>query len=225
MGSRMVAPCRLYLITPPVIADLTRFIEEAKAAIGGGDIACLQLRLKTAEGVSASDDEILRAAEAMLKIARPANVHFLINDRPDLAKRAGADGVHIGQSDARYAEARGALGANATVGVTCHNSVDLAIAAGEAGADYVAFGAFFATRTKEAPARAEISLIENWTFATTVPCVAIGGVNAENCGALVAAGADFIAVSSAVWEAAEGPEAAVARLNKAIAAATSDRHD
>ncbi|OFX02599.1 MAG: thiamine-phosphate diphosphorylase [Alphaproteobacteria bacterium RIFCSPHIGHO2_12_FULL_63_12] len=221
----MTASCRLYLITPPEIADLAGFIESLKAALAGGDVACLQLRLKTAAGVSASDDEVLRAAEAILKIARPAEVHFLINDRPDLAKRAGADGVHIGQSDGGYQEARALLGREPTIGVTCHNSVDLAISAGEAGADYVAFGAFFPTRTKEAPTRADISLIENWTMATTVPCVAIGGVTAENCGGLVAAGADFLAVSSAVWDAADGPEKAVARLNKAIAAAAPARHD
>ncbi|MEK7266348.1 MAG: thiamine phosphate synthase [Pseudomonadota bacterium] len=221
----MTDRCRLYLITPPLIADLAAFAENLKAALGGGDVACLQLRLKSPEGVSAKDDEILRAAENIAPIVSAADVHFLINDRPDLAKRAGADGVHIGQKDAAYAEARALLGPKATIGVTCHNSVDLAISAGEAGADYVAFGAFFPTRTKEAPARAEIALIENWSFATNVPCVAIGGITAENCGGLVAAGADFIAVSSAVWEASEGPETAVARLNKSILAAALARHD
>ena len=225
MPSAMTDQCRLYLITPPVIADLSRFVETLKAALSGGDVACLQLRLKSREGVSASDEEILRAAEKIAPLLRAADAHFLINDRPDLAKRAGADGAHIGQKDAAYAEARAVLGAGATIGVTCHNSFDLAIEAGEAGADYVAFGAFFPTRTKEAPLRADVSLIENWSFATTVPCVAIGGVTADNCGVLVAAGADFIAVSSAVWDAAEGPEAAVRRLNKAILEAHSNRHD
>ncbi len=216
--------CRLYLITPPAIANLPRFCDALKAALGGGDVACLQLRLKV-DGVPAPDDDVLRAAEAILKIARPANFHFLINDRPDLAKCAGADGVHIGQSDAAYAQARALLGAEATIGVTCHNSYDLAIEAGEAGADYVAFGAFFPTQTKDAPTRAEVSLIEDWTYATTVPCVAIGGLTAENCGPIVRAGADFIAVSAAVWNAGEGPAAAVKTLNAAIAAAIGGRHD
>lgn len=220
----MTDPCRLYLITPPLIPDLGRFIEYLKAALAGGDVACLQLRLKSAGGVSASDDEILSAAEAVAPVLHAAGVHFLINDRPDLAKRAGADGVHVGQKDAAYPEARKILGEDATVGVTCHNSIDLAMRAGEAGANYVAFGAFFPTRTKEAPTRADISLIEDWTLATTVPCVAIGGITAENCGAIVAAGADFIAVSSAVWEADCGPEDAVGRLNQAIAAACAVRH-
>lgn len=210
--------CRLYLISPPVIADLARFVDALKAALSGGDVACFQLRLKSVEGASAPDEEILAAAAAIAPVLRAHGVHFLINDRPDLAGKAGADGVHIGQKDAGFAEARALLGASATIGVTCHNSYDLAIDAGDAGADYVAFGAFFPTRTKEAPARADISLIEDWTFATTVPCVAIGGINAENCGEIVAAGADFIAVSSAVWDAADGPEAAVRNLNAAILA-------
>jgi thiamine-phosphate pyrophosphorylase len=217
--------CRLYLISPPVIPDIGRFVEKLKGALGAGDVGCLQLRLKSPDGVSAPDEEILTAAAAITPALRAAGVHFLINDRPDLARRAGADGVHIGQKDAAYVEARAALGPEATIGVTCHNSYDLAMRAGEAGADYVAFGAFFPTRTKEAPTRAEVSLIEDWTLATTVPCVAIGGINAENLGPLVRAGADFIAVSSAVWEAEEGPGAAVARLNEAIAAARPERHD
>jgi len=218
--------CRLYLISPPRIGDPTGFAARLADALSGGDVACVQLRLKSPEGVAAADAEILAAAAAMSPVLRAAGVHFLINDRPDLAKRAGADGVHIGQGDASYADARRMLGPDATIGVTCHNSFDLAIAAGEAGADYVAFGAFFPTRTKEAPMRAEISLIENWAMATTVPCVAIGGVEAGNCGPIVAAGADFIAVSAAVWNAVEGPAAAVRRLNAAIAGATlPDRDD
>jgi thiamine-phosphate pyrophosphorylase len=217
----MTNQCRLYLITPPLIADPAGFVEILKAALSGGDVACVQLRLKSPGGAPASDDDILRAAGAMALVLRDAEVHFLINDRPDLAKRAGADGVHVGQKDTPYAEARALMGPKATIGVTCHNSIDLAIAAGEAGADYVAFGAFFPTRTKEAPMRADIALLENWSFATTVPSVAIGGINAENCGPLVAAGADFIAVSSAVWEAPGGAAAAVSKLNAAINAASS----
>ncbi|MEZ5922712.1 MAG: thiamine phosphate synthase [Parvularculaceae bacterium] len=210
--------CRLYLITPPAIANLARFADELRAAFAGGDVASLQLRLK-----GASDDEILRAAETLLPVARTADVYFILNDRPDLAKRAGADGVHIGQEDASYAEARAIMGAEAAIGVTCHNSMHLAIEAGEAGADYVAFGAFFPTRTKDAKTRADIDLLRNWSIGTTVPSVAIGGINAENCGRLVAAGADFIAVSAAIWENAEGPEKAVTAINKAIDEALEDQ--
>ena len=219
MAFAMSEPCRLYVISPPVIADAARFVDLFRSAMSGGDIACFQLRMKSPEGVAAPDADILRVAEAILPVARAAGVHFLINDRPDLARRVGADGVHVGQQDAGYAEARRILGGDATIGVTCHNSCDLAMRAGEAGADYVAFGAFFPTRTKEASTRADPSLLENWSMATTVPCVAIGGITAENCAPLVRAGADFVAVSGAVWNDADGPAKSVARLTAAICAA------
>jgi thiamine-phosphate pyrophosphorylase len=209
--------CQIYLITPPAIADLQRFTLLLDAALAAAPVACLQLRLK-----GACDDDVLAAAGALLPVARRHGVPVLLNDRPDLALRAGADGVHVGQSDAGLAEARKILGPDKTVGVTCHASYHLALEAGQAGADYVAFGAFFPTRTKDAPAHAEGSLIENWAAMTTVPCVAIGGITPENCAPLVAAGADFLAVSSAVWDVPDGPAAAIARLAAAIARA---RHD
>ncbi len=208
--------CRLYLVTPPVVADLARFAEAFRQALGAGDVACLQVRLKDRAGTPAPDDDILRAAETLLPIARAADAALLINDRPDLAKRAGADGAHIGQSDMGLAEARALLGAGASIGVTCHASKDLALEAGEAGADYVAFGAFFPTRTKEAPIRAVPDLLAWWSHATTVPCVAIGGITPENCAPLVQAGADFLAVSNAVWGAGDGPAAAVRRFMAAM---------
>lgn len=207
--------CRLYLISPPTIGDLPAFAETLKTAFGAGDVACFQLRLKTPDGVCAGDNETLYAAEALAPVARVHDVAFLINDRPDLALKAGADGVHVGQSDAPYENARAILGDDAIVGVTCRNSRHLGLVAGAAGADYVAFGAFFPSATKTAPARAEPAILEWWRYATTVPCVAIGGITAENCGPLVRAGADFLAVSSAVWGHDEGPAAAV----KAFAAA------
>lgn len=207
----------IYLITPPAIADIAAFAALLDETLSAASVACLQLRLK-----DVGDDDVLAAAAALLPVARRHDVHFLINDRPDLALKAGADGVHVGQEDAGLAEARRLLGPDRTVGVTCHDSYHLAMEAGEGGADYVAFGAFFPTRTKEAPARAGISLIEDWSAMTTVPCVAIGGVTAENCAPLVRAGADFLAVSGAVWNAGDGPAAAIARLAAAIDRA---RHD
>lgn len=210
---------QLYLITPPQIPDLDAFLESLKEALGAGDVACLQLRLKGAGGEPASDDDIIAAAEAIGPVALAHEVAFLINDRPDLAVKTSADGVHIGQSDTPYARARAMLGDDATVGVTCHDSKHLGLVAGEAGADYVAFGAFFPTETKDAPARAKPELIEWWTDVTTVPCVAIGGVTPENCPVLVRAGADFLAVSSAVWSHPEGPAAAVKAFERAIASA------
>lgn len=211
--------CRLYLVSPPTIVDLPQFARDLEAALAAGDVACLQLRLKSPQGESAGDDEILRAAQTLSPIARAFDVAFLINDRADLAKKSGADGVHLGQSDGSVAAARAVLGEAASIGVTCHNSMHLAMLAGEAGADYVAFGAFFPTATKDAPIRAEPELIERWAFATTLPCVAIGGVTPGNCAPLVAAGADFLAVSSAVWSHPHGPAAAVREFAAAISRA------
>ncbi|MEQ8934423.1 MAG: thiamine phosphate synthase [Amphiplicatus sp.] len=214
----MTDSCRLYLVSPPAI-DAAAFARAVEDALGAGDVACLQLRLKDRAGTPAPDGEILRAAETLLPIARAADVALLINDRPDLARKAGADGAHIGQSDMSLSEARALLGDKASIGVTCHASKDLALKAGAAGADYVAFGAFFQTQTKDAPIRAEPEILEWWSHATTVPSVAIGGITPENCGALVRAGADFLAASNAVWGAEDGPAAAVKRFVAAIEAA------
>jgi thiamine-phosphate pyrophosphorylase len=202
--------CRLYLITPPAI-DLAPFGESLRAALDAGDVACLQLRLK-----GASDDEVLRAAEALMPLCVARDVAFLVNDRPDLAARAGADGVHVGQEDASLAEARRLVGKDGIVGVTCHASRHLAMEAAEAGADYVAFGAFFPTTTKDLKARAELDIVEWWSGLMTVPCVAIGGITVENCAPLVEAGADFLAVSAGVWSHPQGPAAAVAAFARVI---------
>ncbi len=201
--------CRLYLITPPHIDDLSSFKDQVAAALDAGDVACVQLRLKDKDGTPADDGEILRAAEAIGALTHDRDTEFLINDRPDLALRIGADGVHIGQEDAPYDNARAILGDDATIGVTCHNSKHLGLLAGEAGADYVAFGAFFPTQTKDAPTQADPEILRWWNFATTVPSVAIGGITPANCGVLVRARADFLAVSNAVWTHEEGPAAAV----------------
>jgi len=197
---------RLYLITPPKID--AAFADTLKRALDGGDVASLQLRLK-----DVSDDDVLRAGAKLMPIAQKAGVAFLVNDRPDLAKKLGADGVHVGQEDAPYADARALLGPNAIVGVTCHDSRHLAMEAAEAGADYVAFGAFFPTGTKEAKTRAEPELLSWWQEMMQAPCVAIGGITVENGGALVQAGADFLAVASGVWDHPEGPQTAVRRFN------------
>ena len=213
------ARCRLYLITPPEIADLDAFAVALEAAMEAGDVACVQLRLKSRAGEPASDAEVMRAGERLMPLVQSREAAFLINDRPDLAKALGADGVHVGQSDAAYAEARAVVGPDGIVGVTCHASRHLAMTAGEAGADYVAFGAFFPTQTKEASARAETTILEWWSELFTVPCVAIGGITPENCAGLVRAGADFLAVSSGVWNWPDGPAAAVRAFEAAAGAA------
>ena len=206
------APCRLYLITPPRL-DAAAFSRELAAALDAGDVACVQLRLKEA------DDAAIRRAVAVLRpVVQSRDVAFLLNDRPDLAAELGCDGVHVGQQDASYAQARRLVGADAIVGVTCHASRHLAMEAADAGADYVAFGAFFPSATKEPPASADPDILSWWSALMTVPCVAIGGITAGNCASLVAAGADFLAVCAFVWQHPEGPAAAVRELLGAIAA-------
>ena len=205
-------PCRLYLITPPVIDDLAAFAQQLDAALAAGDIAALQIRLKPAD-----DAAILSTVETLAPIARARGVAVLLNDRPDLARRSGCDGVHIGQSDASYAEARRTLGPDAMIGVTCHDSRDLAMDAAEAGADYVAFGAFFPTTTKETTHRPDPDILTIWQETVEVPCVAIGGITPDNAGDLARAGADFVAVSGAVWNHPEGPAAAVRAFSQVLA--------
>lgn len=206
-------PCRLYLITPPRL-DPAGFADTLKAALDAGDVACLQLRLKTEEGGTAPDDMLRRATEILMPVAHDRDVAFLINDSPEIASEMGADGVHVGQEDTPYEEARKLLGPDALIGVTCHNSRHLAMEAGEAGADYVAFGAFHPTDTKVTHSRAEPELLTWWSQLVVVPCVAIGGITAENAPPLIEAGADFLAVSSGVWAHAEGPAAAVRQFNR-----------
>ncbi|WP_428247896.1 thiamine phosphate synthase [Ferrovibrio sp.] len=208
-------PARLYLITPSVV-EPAAFAEQLKAALGAGDVACLQLRLKEGEQ-PASDNAFRRAAEAVLPLCHEHDVALLINDRPDLAVKLGADGVHIGQQDASYEEARRLLGPDRIIGVTCHNSRHLAMEAAEAGADYVAFGAFYPTTTKQPKFQAEPDLLAWWSELMEVPCVAIGGITVENCAPLVAAGTDFLAVSAGVWGYPGGPAKAVKAFNEAIA--------
>jgi thiamine-phosphate pyrophosphorylase len=208
--------CRLYLITPPKL-DLSTFPDRLAAALDAGDVACLQLRLK-----EVPDDEVRRATEALMPVAQARGVAFLVNDRPDLAAELGADGAHVGQQDMAYAEARRLLGAERIVGVTCHDSRHLAMEAAEAGADYVAFGAFFPTATKEAKFHAQPELLAWWQEIFTTPCVAIGGITVENCAGPIRAGADFLAVVSAVWDCPDGPAAAVRAFNEEIARALAE---
>jgi thiamine-phosphate pyrophosphorylase len=207
----------LYLITPPQI-DLAHFPAALAAALDAGPIACVQLRMKQAD-----DAQWRRAIDALRPIVHARGVAFLLNDRADLAVATGCDGAHLGQEDlgpGGVAAARAALG-KLSLGVTCHDSRHLAIEAANAGADYVAFGAFFPTSTKQAtPARLET--LAWWCETMEVPAVAIGGIDAENCGQLVQAGAEFLAVIGAVWNHTDGPAAGVRALQAAINAADPD---
>ena len=204
--------CQLYLITPPSF-DPDAFHPTFIEALEGGDVACVQLRLKSPDGVAASRDEVRRAAEILMPEAQSRDVAFLINDDASLAAELGADGVHVGQEDMSAAEARAIVGPDAIVGVTCHNSRHLAMEAAENGADYVAFGAFYPTVTKDPKAKAEPEILEIWSTMTNVPCVAIGGITVDNASPLIDAGADFLAVVAGVWNHPDGPAQAVRNFN------------
>jgi thiamine-phosphate pyrophosphorylase len=206
------ATTRLYLITPPAL-DPDKFARDLEEALAGGDVACLQLRLK-----DVVDDAVRRATRVLQPIAQARDVAFIMNDRPDLAAELGCDGVHVGEEDMPYAEARRLLGPDRIVGVTCGASRHRAITAAEAGADYVAFGAFFPSPTKGgAKYRATPEVLQDWSETTIVPCCAIGGITQENCSPLVEAGADFLAVISSIWSYPQGPRAAVSEFNEVFA--------
>lgn len=208
-----MSDCQLYLISPLDVAGA--FPDRLERALAAGPVAAFQFRVKGLD-----EHEAAALAAPLREICAARDVAFIVNDSVALAKRLGADGVHLGQSDGHVAEARERLGREAQIGVTCHASRHLALGAGEAGADYVAFGAFFPTSTKTTGHVAELELLEWWQQYMELPCVAIGGITPANCTPLVAAGADFLAVSQAVWG---GDEAAAVRAFAAEIAEVSTR--
>ena len=195
--------CQLYLISPTDVGGA--FADRLARAIDAGDglVTAFQFRVKNVD-----QHEAARLAEPLQEVCAARDVGFIVNDSVPLARRIGADGVHLGQSDGDLREAREILGPDAQIGATCHASRHLAMDAGEAGANYVAFGAFFPSRTKDSEHRAETDLLEWWQGLFELPCVAIGGITPDNCAPLVRAGADFLAVSNAVWS---GDEAEAVR--------------
>jgi len=194
-------PCQLYLISPLDVAG--GFADRLARALDAGPVAAFQFRVKDVD-----QHEAARLAEPLQRICADREVAFIVNDSISLAKRLGADGVHLGQEDGDPREARDALGPSVQIGVTCHDSRHLAMEAGDAGADYVAFGSFHPTTTKVVKHRAEPVVLSWWSALFELPCVAIGGITPDNAAPLVAAGADFLAVSGAVWS---GDEAAAVR--------------
>jgi thiamine-phosphate pyrophosphorylase len=205
--------CHLYLITPPRIDDLEAFAEHLALALDAGDVAALQIRLK-----DAADDRIREVVDRLAPITRARDVALILNDRPDLAAATGCDGVHVGQEDATASSARRTMGPAAMIGVTCHDSRHLAMEAAEAGADYVAFGAFFPTSTKTVIHRADPEILTIWQQTMEIPCVAIGGITIETAPAMVEAGADFIAVSAGIWSFPEGAATAVQEFEQVLKA-------
>lgn len=201
--------CQLYLVSPDTIGpDFAPFLKEA---LDAGPVAAFQLRLK-----NVADDHILRTAKALMPICAAHEVAFLLNDRMDLASKLGCEGVHLGQSDGDLSAARALLGAKAQIGRTCHDSRHFAMEAGEAGADYVAFGAFYPTDTHVTTYRPDPSILAWWATLSGIPSVAIGGITPANAAPLIDAGADFIAVVSAVWGHADGPGAAVRQFGEVL---------
>lgn len=196
--------CQLYLITPPVIDDLEDFAGQLEAALEAGPVAALQIRLKPAD-----DAAITAAVRRLVPIAQARGVAVILNDRPDLASALGCDGVHVGQTDASVASARRIMGKTAMIGATCHDSRHLGMEAAEAGADYVAFGAFYPTDTKATTHRPDLEILTIWQETMEIPSVAIGGITLANAASLIDAGADFLAVSAGVWRHPDGPAAAV----------------
>ena len=194
-------PCQLYLISPLDVGG--GFPDRLARALDAGPVAAFQFRVKDVD-----QHEAARLAEPLLRICSDREVAFIVNDSVSLAKRVGADGVHLGQDDGDPREARSVLGPTVQIGVTCHDSRHLAMAAGEAGADYVAFGSFHPTTTKAVKHRPEPVILSWWSALFELPCVAIGGITSQNAAPLVAAGADFLAVSHAVWG---GDEAAAVK--------------
>ena len=186
------APAQLYLISPQDVGG--DFPDRLTAALAGGPVAAFQLRVK-----NLGEHEVARLADPLQRVCADAGTTFIVNDSVSLAKRLGADGVHLGQQDGDVREARAVLGPSAQIGVTCHDSRHLAMEAGEAGADYVAFGAFYPTTTKPSDYRPHPSILSWWSTVFEIPCVAIGGITPDNASPLIEAGADFLAVCQSVW--------------------------
>lgn len=207
-----VSACQIYLITPPVLDDLDAFASQLEAALDAGPVAALQIRIKPA-----TDEAITAVVRRLAPVAQSRDVAVILNDRPDLAAALGCDGVHVGQDDASVASARRIMGKSAMIGATCHDSRHLGMEAAEQGADYVAFGAFYPTTTKETVHRPTPDILTIWQETMEIPSVAIGGITVDNAAPLVAAGADFLAVSAGVWGHPSGVASAVRQFSAILA--------
>ncbi len=204
--------CQIYLITPPRIENIEEFAKTLEDVLAAAPIACLQIRLK-----DAPDEDIIKAAKLLVPICHRYGAMAIINDNPHIALKTGADGVHLGQSDMNINLAREVLNEGAFIGITCHNSKELAFKACSDKADYIAFGAFFETSTKLGTTRADLEILTWWHEAVEIPCVAIGGITTDNAKTVITAGADFIALCSGVWQHKDGPVQAAKVLSNLCA--------
>ena len=201
---------KLYIISPANI-NINEYASSLEEVLETGLVACFQLRLK-----NLNDQELINISKVLKPICNKFDVPFILNDRLDLVNKIGADGVHLGEDDSSILDARKLLGSKAIIGASCYNSKHLAMQATEQGANYVAFGAFFETKTKKAKTKAVMSLIEDWVLISDIPCVAIGGINSKNCHELIKAGVDFIAVVGAIWNNIDSPRKAILNFKNII---------
>ena len=201
---------KLYIISPTNI-NINEYASSLEEVLETGLVACFQLRLK-----NLNDQELINISKVLKPICNKFDVPFILNDRLDLVNKIGADGVHLGEDDSSILDARKLLGSKAIIGASCYNSKHLAMQAAEQGANYVAFGAFFETKTKKAKTKAVVSLIEDWVLISDIPCVAIGGINSKNCHELIKAGVDFIAVVGAIWNNIDSPRKAILNFKNII---------
>jgi len=201
---------KLYIISPANI-NINEYASSLEEVLETGLVACFQLRLK-----NLNDQELINISKVLKPICNKFDVPFILNDRLDLVNKIGADGVHLGEDDSSILDARKLLGSKSIIGASCYNSKHLAMQAAEQGANYVAFGAFFETKTKKAKTKAVMSLIEDWVLISDIPCVAIGGINSKNCHELIKAGVDFIAVVGAIWNNIDSPRKAILNFKNII---------
>ena len=201
---------KLYIISPANI-NINEYASSLEEVLETGLVACFQLRLK-----NLNDQELINISKVLKPICNKFDVPFILNDRLDLVNKIGADGVHLGEDDSSILDARKLLGSKAIIGASCYNSKHLAMQAAEQGANYVAFGAFFETKTKKAKTKAVMSLIEDWVLISDIPCVAIGGIDSKNCHELIKAGVDFIAVVGAIWNNIDSPRKAILNFKNII---------
>ena len=204
--------CKLYVVSPPSFQKLSLVEENLEAILNFPEVECFQLRLK-----HISDKELCYAIEAILPACQKHNVTMILNDRVDLVAEYGCDGVHLGPKDMNYSKARNILGKNFVIGVSCQGSRHRAMEVSVAGADYVAFGSFYRSDTKTDSKLIQNSeIIKIWSETTKIPCVAIGGINHDNCRNLIKAGADFLALSSSIWDNPSGPINSVAKFSSIL---------
>ena len=183
----------IYLISPQKIRG-ARFYNELDQVLKTNKVKYFQLRLKKISTLN-----LIKISEKIKKITRKNNVKFLINDKPSVARAAGADGCHIGQKDMNFMISRKILGKNKIIGMTCHNSKQLALKAKRYGANYVAFGSFFKSSTKKSAFKANLAILRWAKKKINMPTVAIGGINSSNYKKILSEGANFIACSSYIW--------------------------